>query len=98
MVLKSGARLAKGDVALSDPKLSKIIDQLKRRNHDRGYVLHDDINELIDDDFDLENLDNIYGELTKLNISFYDSEEVAREKMKVQDRRKEKARKDQQVK
>jgi len=88
----------KGDVALSDPKLSKIIDQLKRRNHDRGYVLHDDINELIDDDFDLDGLDSIYGELTKLNISFYDSEEVAREKMKLQDRRKEKLKREQAVK
>ena len=97
MVLKSGARLAKGDVALSDPKLTKIIDQLKRRNHDRGYVLHDDINELIDDDFDLDGLDAIYGELTKLNISFYDSEEVAREKMKLQDKKKEKLKKEAQV-
>jgi RNA polymerase primary sigma factor len=87
----------KGDVALSDPKLTKIIDQLKRRNHDRGYVLHDDINELIDDDFDLDGLDSIYGELTKLNISFYDSEEVAREKMKLQDRRREKMKREQQV-
>jgi RNA polymerase primary sigma factor len=87
----------KGDVALSDPKLTKIIDQLKRRNHDRGYVLHDDINELIDDDFDLDGLDSIYGELTKLNIAFYDSEEVAREKMKLQDRRREKLKREQQV-
>jgi RNA polymerase primary sigma factor len=83
---------------LADAKLTKIIDQLKRRHTDRGYVLHDDINELIDDDFDLENLDAIYGELTRLNISFYDSEEVAREKIKIQDRRKEKAKKEQQVK
>jgi RNA polymerase primary sigma factor len=90
--------VTEGGTALGDPKLTKIIDQLKRRNHERGYVLHDDINDLIDDDFDLENLDNIYGELTKLNISFYDSEEVAREKMKVQDRRKEKQRKEAAVK
>jgi len=85
-------------MALGDPKLIKIIDQLKRRHSDRGYVLHDDINELIDDDFDLENLDAIYGELTRLNISFYDSEEVAREKIKIQDRRKEKQKRDQAVK
>jgi RNA polymerase primary sigma factor len=94
---KPAAKVTKGDVALSDPKLIKIIDQLKRRNHDRGYVLHDDINELIDDDFDLEGLDSIYGELTKLNISFYDSEEVAREKMKLQDKRREKQKKEQAV-
>jgi RNA polymerase primary sigma factor len=87
----------KGDGPLGDPKLTKIIDQLKRRSHDRGYVLHDDINELIDDDFDLENLDSIYGELSRLNISYYDSEDVAREKMKLQDRRKERLRKEQQV-
>ena len=88
----------KTEPTTADPKLTKIIDQLKKRNTERGYVLHDDINELIDDDFDLENLDSIYGELTKLSISFYDSEEVAREKMKVQDKRREKQRKEAAVK
>ncbi|MFQ5598940.1 MAG: RNA polymerase sigma factor RpoD [Candidatus Krumholzibacteriia bacterium] len=82
----------------NDPKLDKIVDQLKRRHSDRGYVLHDDINELLDDDFDLENLDSIYSELTRLSIHFYDSEAVAREKMKLQDRRKEKLKREQQVK
>jgi RNA polymerase primary sigma factor len=88
----------KAEATPGDPKLGKIIDQLKRRNHDRGYVLHDDVNELIDNDFDLDGLDSIYTELTKLNIAFYDSEEVAREKMKLQDRRKEKLKRDQAVK
>ena len=83
---------------MGDPKFTKIIDQLKRRNHERGYVLHDDINELIDDDFDLENLDSIYGELNKLNIPYYDSEEVARERVRLQDKRKERMRREQQVK
>jgi len=87
----------KADVIL-DPKLAKIVGELRRRHTDRGYVLHDDINELLEDDFDLENLDSIYTELTRLSISFYDSEEVAREKMKLQDRRKEKLKKEQQVK
>jgi RNA polymerase primary sigma factor len=82
--------------AISDPKLSKIVDQLKRRHSDRGYVLHDDINELLDDDFDLEDLDSIYTELSRLSINYYDSEEIAREKMKLQDRRREK-KKDQTV-
>ena len=92
------AARTKAEASHADPKLAKILDQLKKRNVERGYVLHDDINELIDDDFDLDNLDSIYGELTKLNISFYDSEEVAREKMKVQDRRREKQRKEAAVK
>ncbi len=92
------ASRAKAEASHADPKLAKILDQLKKRNVERGYVLHDDINELIDDDFDLDNLDAIYGELTKLSISFYDSEEVAREKMKVQDRRREKQRKEAAVK
>ena len=83
---------------MGDPKFTKIIDQLKRRNHERGYVLHDDINELIDDDFDLDNLDSIYGELNKLNIPYYDSEEVARERVRLQDKRKERLRREQAVK
>jgi RNA polymerase primary sigma factor len=81
-----------------DAKLTKIVDQLKRRSDNRGYVLHDDINELLDDDFDLENLDSIYTELTKLAIHFYDSEDVAREKMKLQNRRQEKQKREQAVK
>ncbi|UCE02543.1 MAG: RNA polymerase sigma factor RpoD [Candidatus Latescibacterota bacterium] len=82
----------------SDPMVTKIVDQLKRRHSDRGYVLHDDINELLDDDFDLENLDSIYTELTRNAINFYDSEQVAREKMKIQDRRREKLKREQAVK
>jgi RNA polymerase primary sigma factor len=81
-----------------DAKLTKIVDQLKRRSDNRGYVLHDDINELLDDDFDLENLDSIYTELTKLAIHFYDSEDVAREKMKLQNRCQEKQKREQAVK
>ncbi|NIW23696.1 MAG: hypothetical protein GWN29_03580, partial [Gammaproteobacteria bacterium] len=81
-----------------DAKLTKIVDQLKKRSDDRGYVLHDDINELLDDDFDLENLDSIYTELTKLAINFYDSEDVAREKMKIQTRKEAKAKREQAVK
>jgi RNA polymerase primary sigma factor len=88
---------AKAEVP-SDPKVAKIVDQLKRRHSDRGYVLHDDINELLDDDFDLENLDSIYTELTRNAINFYDSEAVAREKMKIQDRRREKLKREQAVK
>jgi RNA polymerase primary sigma factor len=78
--------------------VTKIVDQLKRRHSDRGYVLHDDINELLDDEFDLENLDSIYTELTRNAINFYDSEQVAREKMKIQDRRREKLKREQAVK
>jgi RNA polymerase primary sigma factor len=77
-----------------DPKLNKIVDQLQKRNSDRGYVLHDDINELLDDDFDLEKLDLIYTELTKLSINFYNSEAVARQKMKLKDKKKEKLKRD----
>ena len=79
---------------MKDPKLSKIVEQLQKRNKDRGYVLHDDINELLDDDFDLEKLDTIYSELTKLSINFYNSEEVAREKMKLKDKRKDKLKRE----
>jgi RNA polymerase primary sigma factor len=84
----------KNNTDIKDPKLSKIVDQLQKRNSDRGYVLHDDINELLDDDFDLEKLDTIYSELTKLSINFYNSEEVAREKMKLKDKRKDKLKRD----
>jgi RNA polymerase primary sigma factor len=47
---------------------------------------------------DLENLDSIYTELTRNAINFYDSEQVAREKMKIQDRRREKLKREQAVK
>jgi hypothetical protein len=62
----------KADTVL-DPQLAKIVGELKRRHTDRGYVLHDDINELLDDDFDLENLDSISPSCLA-SISFYDSE------------------------
>ncbi|HZM15340.1 MAG TPA: RNA polymerase sigma factor RpoD [Candidatus Krumholzibacteria bacterium] len=94
---KGGKKSERKVETILDPKLSKIVGELRRRHNDRGYVLHDDINELLEDDFDLENLDSIYTELTRLSINFYDTEEVAREKMKLQDRRKERQKKEQQV-
>jgi RNA polymerase primary sigma factor len=96
-VRKKSATKKKAAKNNKDPKLDKIVDQLQKRNEDRGYVLHDDINELLDDDFDLEKLDLIYSELTKLSINFYNSEEVAREKMKIKDRRKDKLKREAQV-
>ncbi len=67
-----------------------LIRELQRRAKSRGYVLHDEINELLDDDFDMDGLDEIYGKLTDLKIEFFDDEESAKQKMQLREQRRAK--------
>ncbi len=55
-----------------------------------GYILHDEINELLADGVDIEAIDRIYEKLGELQIDYFDNEEEAREKIS---RRKKKEKK-----
>ncbi len=70
--------------------LNRIIDDLKdRAKAHGGYVLHDEINSLIADEFDIAELDRIYERLGDLKIEFFDSEEDARRKMELRERKRQ---------
>ncbi len=59
-----------------------IIEKIRKHATARGgYILHDQINEMLGDENDVEVIDRIYEKLGELQIDYYDSEEEARKKM-----------------
>ena len=68
-----------------------IIEKIRKQATDRGgYILHDQINEMLGDVSDAELIDRIYDKLVELQIDYYDTEEEAAEKLS---RRKKKEKK-----
>jgi RNA polymerase primary sigma factor len=66
-----------------------LISQLAKRAKKRGgYVLNDEINELLVDDFDFSELDKIYDRLTEKKIEYFDDEGTAKAKMELKERRR----------
>lgn len=74
---------------MNHAKLDPFVDKIRKiASENGGYVLHDQINALIeDDDIDIELLDQVYEKLTEIKIDFFDSAEDAERK-----RAKEKAK------
>ncbi len=62
-------------------RFAGIIDELAAAARDRGFVLNEQINDLIGDGFDIELIERIYEKLGDLSIDYFDSEEDARRKM-----------------
>jgi RNA polymerase primary sigma factor len=60
-------------------RFEKLIASIKKKAVDRGgYILNDDINEMLgESEFDLELVERIYEKLPELQIDFFDSEEEA---------------------
>ena len=59
-----------------------IIEKIRKHATARGgYILHDQINEMLGDEVDVEVIDRIYEKLGELQIDYYDSEEEARKKL-----------------
>jgi len=74
---------------MSHAKLEPFVDKIRKiASENGGFVLHEQINALIeDDDIDIELLDEVYEKLTEIKIDFFDSAEDAERK-----RAKEKAK------
>ncbi len=68
-----------------DGLISQLAKLAKRRG---GYVLNDEINELLVDDFDFSELDRIYDRLTEKKIEYFDDEDTAKVKMELKERRR----------
>jgi RNA polymerase primary sigma factor len=66
-----------------------LIRELKKRAKVRGgYVLNDEINEMLEDDFEVVELDSIYDRLNELKIEFYDDEGAAKQKIELREKRR----------
>ncbi len=67
-----------------------IKDLRKAASVKGGYVLNDDINDLIGDDFTIELIERIYEKLSDMQIDYYDSEVEAQKKLATRLRREKK--------
>ena len=65
-----------------------LIRDLKKKAKSRGYVLNDEINDMLTDDFDMSELDQIYDRLNDLKIDFFDDEDTAKQKMELTRKKK----------
>ncbi len=70
----------------------KLIDAIRRKASKRGgWVLNDDINELLGDDVvDVDIIDNVYGKLQELQIDYYDSLDEATRRLATRQRQEKK--------
>lgn len=73
-------------------RLEKLIASIKKKAADRGgYVLNDDINEMLgESEFDLELVERIYEKLPELQIDFFDNEEEASRRVATRVRKEKK--------
>ncbi len=72
-------------------KFEAIIEKIRKvATAKGGYILHEEINDLLDDGIDVQAFDRIYEKLGELQIDYYDSEDEAQQKMS---RRKNKEKK-----
>ncbi len=63
-------------------RFGSIIEALRKLASARGgYVLNDQINDLIGDEFDIDLIERIYEKLAELQIDYYDNEDEAQRKL-----------------
>jgi RNA polymerase primary sigma factor len=73
-------------------RLEKLITSIKKKAADRGgYVLNDDINEMLgESEFDLELVERIYEKLPEMQIDFFDNEDEAHRRVATRVRKEKK--------
>jgi RNA polymerase primary sigma factor len=70
-------------------QFDQLIKELQKRAKRRGgYVLHDEVNDLLTDEFEMNELDSIYDRLSDLKIDFFDDEAAAKQKMELKEKRR----------
>ncbi len=67
-------------------KIEEVVSGIKKISESKGYVLNEEIDELVGDKFEPSDIIKLYDRLSDENIDFFDSSEKAR--MKLEARRK----------
>ncbi len=76
---------------MENKQFDAIIKKIRKEATAKGgYILHDQINEMLGDEVDVKQIERIYEKLGELQIDYYDSETEAKEKLS---RRKKKEKK-----
>jgi RNA polymerase primary sigma factor len=75
---------------MSEEKFDQLLEDLRKVVEKKGYVLNEDIEEMVSDDFGAEDIVMLYDRLSDENIEFFDSEEKAAQRLGAKRRREEK--------
>jgi len=71
-------------------KIEEVLLDIKKLSEEKGFVLNEEIEELIDEDFDPDDIVELYDRLSEENIEFFDSREKALMKMEARKKREQK--------
>jgi len=76
---------------MGNKKFNAIISKIRKEATAKGgYILHEQVNDMLGSEFDMDQIERIYEKLGELKIDYFDSEAEAKEKMS---RRKKKEKK-----
>ncbi|MDD3643651.1 MAG: sigma-70 factor domain-containing protein, partial [Candidatus Krumholzibacteria bacterium] len=70
-------------------RIEEILEEVKKLAHDKGYVLHDEIESLIGDEIEMTEIVKLYDRLSEESIEFFDSDEKARLKIDARSKREQ---------
>ncbi len=71
-------------------KIEEVLIDIKKRSDDKGYILNEEIDELIGDEFEADDIVQLYNRLSDEKIDYFDSAEKARMKMEALKKREQK--------
>ncbi len=71
-------------------RIDEILLDIKKLSEEKGYVLNEEIEELIGSDFDTDDLIELYDRLSDENIEFFESREKAILKLEARKKRQQK--------
>lgn len=71
-------------------KIEEVLSDIKKLSQNKGYVLHEEIDELVGESFNPNDIIRLYDRLSDENIEFFDSSETARMKIEARKKREQK--------
>jgi RNA polymerase primary sigma factor len=71
-------------------RIEEVLVEIRKLAGDKGYILHEEIEDLVGKEFDAEDIIPLYDKLSEENIEFFDSDEKARMKIDAQAKREQK--------
>ena len=71
-------------------KIEEVLSDLKKLSKSKGYVLNEEIDELVGDRFNPNDIIKLYDRLSDEKIDFFDSSDKARMKLDARKKREQK--------
>ena len=75
---------------MAPSRIEEIVLDIKKRSEAKGYILNEEIHDLVGHEMDPEEIVELYDRLSEEHIEFFDSGEIARMKMDARKKREQK--------